>query len=351
MTEEVLREEEISLLSLGNTLLKNRWRILRWAGVGAVVAALSVISSPALFQASTSFVPQGNDGRSGLAGLAGQLGVTLPASNPALSPDFYVSLLRSRELLGHIVRDTVLVREMGNRRIALLDLFVIAPGVANRRQELGAKLLATLVSATADKKTGTVLVEVRTRWPSVSLHLVTALIGGVNEYNQRTRQTQAMAERKFLDGRLATAGADLRASEDRMEHFLQTNKQFSTSAQLSFENERLKRNLILQQQVFTSLTQAYEDARIREVRDTPAITMVESPSVRTEPEPRGRLKRVMLGFVLGGLVGVLLTFMNRAAANIRKEQNAEGELFLATLSEIKLELLGAFSRRNRQRGS
>jgi len=276
MTEEALQEEESSLFALGNALLRNRWRVVRWAGVGAAVAALSVVYSPTLFQASASFVPQGSDvGRSPLGGLAGQLGVTLPASNPSVSPDFYSSLLQSRELLGHITRDTFIMRELGNRRVAFLDLFKIVPGAASRREKLGVKLLTELVKPTVDKKTGIVRVELNTRWPTVSLDIVTALIAGVNEYNQRSRQTQAAAERKFLESRLATASADLRAVEDRLEEFLRTNRAFTTSAQLTFENERLKRNLALHQQVFTTLTQAYEDARIREVRDTPVITMVE----------------------------------------------------------------------------
>jgi uncharacterized protein involved in exopolysaccharide biosynthesis len=101
---------ELSLLAVGTILLRNRWRVVRWMLFGAVVAALAMLTKPALYVASASFIPQGADpGRSGLANLAGQFGVVLPASNQSLSPDFYASLLRSRELLLPIVSDTFAV--------------------------------------------------------------------------------------------------------------------------------------------------------------------------------------------------------------------------------------------------
>ena len=83
MTEaESPHGDEVSLFELGTTVLRNRWRIARWAFIGASVAALSVFSKPALYRASASFVPQGgNDSRSELASLAGQFGVSLPTGS------------------------------------------------------------------------------------------------------------------------------------------------------------------------------------------------------------------------------------------------------------------------------
>lgn len=346
MIEDSLPDDEVSLFTRVNTVLQNRRQIAQWAGVGAILATLSVVNSPAMYKASASFVPQGGDaGRSGLAGLAGQLGVTLSTSNQALTPDFYVSLLRSRELLGSVAHDTFTVRELGSKRIALLDLLKVKEGSLAHREELGVRLLTDLTTAIADRKTGVVRLEVKTRWPSVSLGIATNLVVGVNGYNQRTRQTQAMAERKFLQRRLESANSDLREAENRQERFLTNNKQLNLSPQLKFENDRLARNLVLQQQVVTSLTQAYEDAKIREVRDTPVITMLESPTVRTEPEPRGRTRRIAFGFLLGAIAGIVAVFVRAMAVNIRKRGDVDGEAFLETLEEIKRNTLKPFWRR------
>jgi uncharacterized protein involved in exopolysaccharide biosynthesis len=331
---------EISLFALGTTLLRNRWRIARWAMVGAAVAALLGFSKPAIYLASASFVPQGNDpGRSGLASLAGQFGVSLPAGTQSLSPDFYAKLLKSRVLLAPIARDTFAVQEMGQRRVPFLDLFKISDGSPKQREERGMMLLKSMVVVSVVKSSGVVELAVATRWPSVSLAIVTSLVIGVNEYNQRTRQSQAAAERKFVEGRVAVANAELRAAEDRLEGFLRNNRQFASSPELTFQRDRLQRDVSLQQQVFTSLTQSYEEVRIREVRDTPVITMFETPSVRAQPESRGRVSAVLLGILLGGFIGVLVAFTSGMTARRRKGGDVEADEFVGALGEVKGELL------------
>ena len=64
----------------------------------------------------------------------------------------------------------------------------------------------------------------------------------------------------------------------------------------------------MRQSVFTSLTQAYERARIDEVRDTPVITVVETAEVPVLPERRRLILKGMLALFTGGILGILLIF-------------------------------------------
>jgi uncharacterized protein involved in exopolysaccharide biosynthesis len=328
--------DEVSLFALGTILARGRARIAWWMFVGGALAALSVVSSRPIYMGSASFVPQGSDaGRSGLANLAGQFGVGFPAVNQSSSPDFYSELLKSRVLLAQIARDTFVVQEQSGRRVAFLDLFEIKQGPPKLREDQGETLLRRIVSSRVVKTTGVVEVSVETPWPSVSLAIITDLVDGVTNYNQRTRQGQAAAERKFIEGRLTMASADLREAEDRLERFLKMNRQIGNSPELAFDRERIQRDVTLKQQVFTSLTQAHEDARIREVRDTPVITLFEPPSVPALPEPRGRVKRVLLGVLLGGIVGAALVFMSNIMARHRSAGDADAAEFVGTLDEIR----------------
>jgi tyrosine-protein kinase Etk/Wzc len=339
------QDEEVSLIALAAIILRNRWRIVRWAFAVAVLAALSVISKPALYAASASFIPQqGEPSRSGLANLAGQLGVAIPTGNQSQSPEFYARLLKSRVILERLVRDTLVVAEMGGRRIPLLDVFEIEGETPRHREEKGVNLLKRIVSPTISKTTGAVDVSAATKWPSVSLAIVTSLVNGVNEFNQRTRQGQAAEERKFVEGRLAVVRTDLRDAEDRLERFMRANRQYESSPQLTFDHDRLQREVLLKQEVFTTLSQSYEDVRIREVRDTPVITVLEPPSVPTHPEPRGRVTSVILGFLLGGFIGVGLSFASEMFARRRRAGSVEADEFVDTLQQIKGETLGRFKR-------
>ena len=346
MAEAAWRDrDELSLFALGTILLRNRWRIARWMLAGGALATASAFTRPALYVASTSFIPEGNDpSRSGLASLAGQFGVALPASNQSQSPDFYTRLLGSRVLLTPIVRDTFAVQEMGGRRIPFLTLFGIQGGSVKRQEEQAVKQLTSLVKTSVAKSTGVVELSVATRWPSVSLAIATALVNGVNDFNQRTRQGQAAAERKFVEGRLSVAGSDLRAAEDRLEDFLKTNRQFTSSPDLTFQRDRLQRDVSVKQQVFSSLTQSYEEVRIREVRDTPVITVIEPPAVPTTPQPRGRLVTVLVGLILGGFFGAIIAFVSDTVSRRREEGDTQADEFVDTLGDMKGAVVGRLRR-------
>ncbi len=336
-------DEEISLFSMGTTFVRNRWRIVRWMLIGGVFAALLVASTPALYSATASFIPQGADaGRSNLATIAGQFGVAVPAANPSASPEFYSRLLGSRTLLLPIVRDSLVMPEMGGRRIAVLDLFEVPGDSRERREEQGVALLQGLVEVSVTKTTGVMELSVGTKWRSASLAIVTKLVDGISEYNQGVRQSQAAAERKFIEGRLALAGGDLRAAEERLKHFLSTNKNLGGSPELSIERDRILRDVSLRQQVFTTLTQAYEEARIREVRDTPVLMIVEPPSVPTLPQPRGRIRSVQLGLFFGALLGAFFALASGIISRRRRVGDPDAEEFFVSLREVRSEVIRRF---------
>jgi uncharacterized protein involved in exopolysaccharide biosynthesis len=340
-----MREDEVSLLALGTTLVRSRWRILRWVLIGAVAAALFILPRPRTYVASASFISQtGDAGRSGLASIAGQMGIAIPSGNQSQSPDFYLSLLRSRVVLLPIAHDTLIVDELAGKRMTVLDLLGVPSGTPLRREEQGVTALQRLINVSVAKATGIVEFSVATKWRSVSLALVTALLNGVNEYNEATRQSQATSERKFIEGRLNLAAAELRDAENRLAGFQKGNRDFGGSPDLAIGRERLQRDLALRQQVFMSLTQAYEDARIREVRDTPVITVFEPPSAPSLPQRRGLLIGVLLGSVLGGLIGVLLSFTSGLLTRRQESGNSEAEEFANALREAKGQLVGGVRR-------
>lgn len=304
---------------------------------GVIIAFLTVLGKPLLYVADASFVPQGSDPNrnNGLASIAGQFGVVLPTTSQALSPDFYAELLKSRVVLAPIVADTFTVAEMGGKRIPFMQLFDIEGPTGDKKTESAMAALRGMETVNVVKPTGAVDLTVATKWRSVSLAIATALINGVTQYDTQKRKGQAAAERKFVEDRLAIAGADLRAAEDRLEQFLRTNREFAGSAELTFQRDRLMRDVGLKQQVFTSLTQSYEEARIREVRDMPVVTIFEPPWASTTPLPRGRAKRVLLGAIVGGLIAAFLAFGSAMLARKRSTGDPEADAFVDELSDLK----------------
>lgn len=329
-----------SLLDLGVLLLRRRRTLLRYALLAGVVTAAIVAFEPKEFTASAAFVPQaGEPSASGVANLAAQFGITVPSTNAAQSPDFYQRILQSRVLLQRIAGDTLSVPELGGKRVAFVDLFELPKGPPERRVEQGALMLGKLLQISVTKTTGVVEISVATEWPTVSLAIVASLVDQVNAFNQQTRRLQASAERAFIEGRLAAAATDQRVAEDTLEGFLKANRNYTDSPAYVFQHDRLQREVALRQQLHTALAQSYEESRIREVRDTPVITVLEPAAVSTLPKARHRLVIVLLALVLGAFAGATVVFTSEMLARLRSEGNAAANELLLIGGDLRAEMM------------
>ena len=330
--------DEVSIFEIGATVLRQRWRILRYALAGGMLAILPVLFQKLTYTATTSFVPQVLDSQpSDLRSLAGQFGVSLGGSGggSAQSPQFYADLLRSPVILRPIAADSFPITEKGANRKAFLDLMKVSGDSYNVRLEQGVQVLRQLMSAGVARETGVLTLAVTTQWPSVSASIANEAVDGVNAFNLSTRKSQAVEERRFTEARLAEARVALRDAEDRLQSYLQRNRQLLSSAEINFERDRLQREVSLQQEIVGSLAKSYEEVRIREVRDIPVITVIERASVPTRPNPRGRVKRGMLGMLLGGFLGIILALSARMLQQKRIAGDPDSETFFAVLSESR----------------
>lgn len=329
--------DEISLFAVGSVLLRWRQTIIALGVCGLLLGLAFGLLRDRVYASGATFIPQGSEGgASGLALAASQLGIQMPASSGATwGPPLYVELLGSQALLEPIALDTVVVAEEGGRRIALVDLLKVKAITPAKRVDLAVKTLRRIINVSEDKRLGAVRLSVSTKWPSVSLALAEKLVRSVNQFNLEKRQSQAMAERLFVEAQAKEAEHALRESEDQLQLFLQRNRSITGSPDLEFQRDRLRRELALRQQVYTSLVQNREDARIREVRDTPVITVLESPRLPVMGEARKSIQKALLGGLGGGMFGVLIAFIVRVVASARKESSEEAQQFFQLVEEAK----------------
>jgi capsule polysaccharide export protein KpsE/RkpR len=251
----------------------------------------------------------------------------------------YAELLTSQALLGPLALDTLMVPEKAGQRVALMDLLGIGAAAPARRVYLAVRALRQMVKASEDKKLGAVRLSVTTEWPSVSLALTERLVSGVNQFNLETRKSQAAAELQFVEVQAGEAEHALREAEDRLQLFLQRNRAITGSPELAFQHDRLQRDVALRQQVYTSLVESQEEARIRLVRDTPVITVLEEPQLPVEREPRNSVLKSIAGGVSGGILGVVVAFVVQALTGVRREPNEEAREFFDLVQEATPRLL------------
>jgi uncharacterized protein involved in exopolysaccharide biosynthesis len=309
---------EFGLLPALNVVLRFRRSVI---GLALLLSALAVgmtLVLPRTYTSVTTFMPQTNRMNAGLSGLAAQLGVSVPTSDVGQSPAFYVDLLTARQTLEGAVATPYAAAVGDDKRPMLLgDVYKVREGSPAFRRELAAAELRKHIDPSMSQKTGVVRLAVRAKSGALAKEIAERLLELVNKFNTETRQTRASAERQFTERRLADVKAELRVAEDALLVFLTHNRDYQRAPSLVATQDRLSREVLRLQQLYSTLSQSYEQAKIEEVRDTPVITVVERPNLPLRPDPRGLVKRALVWFVIGGTLGIFIAFVRASARRAR----------------------------------
>jgi len=331
-------EKPFSLLGTVALYLEG-WRMIVMLGLLGGLTAIAIVTLlPRKYSARAMFMAEsGSESEMGaLAGIAGQFGIPLGSGNSGPSPEFYQALATSSVILMPIAAEsTVVSRESGASAVPLVDLLRARGGTPTRRVERATEKLQKAVTANYNRRTGVISLNVRTRWPQVSDHVASRILEQLNEFNLHTRQSRARAERTFAEQRVAEARGRLRAAEEELRRFMESNRSVRESPMLSLEVERRERELSLAQQVLGSLEPSLEDARLREVKDTPVITVLQAPTVLSVADPRGRIKFGLFGGIVGLLLAAVIIPVRHALREAGSEADPEARRFFRALEDLR----------------
>lgn len=337
--------EQLTAFQLLNSLLRHRRAILLAALVGAFFLVTSTLLEAPHYTSTASFTPESRAVEaSRLSGLASQIGIQVPTGEAGQSPQFYADLLVGRALLRETVLTKYELNEKSNRPDAqpgrgnLVDFLEVEAETRPLAVANAIDALRERISVSGDPETAVVELSVTTRWPELSQQVADRMLELVNDFNLERRQTQAAAEREFVENQVARAESALHAVEDSLQKFLEQNRRYENSPELRFEYERLQRRVRLRQQVYTSLSESYQQAKIEEVRNTPVITVVEPPELSARPEPRRLGLRGVLGLVLGGMMGVIWAFGREMMATTRQRDPDHYAEYERLKREMRMEL-------------
>jgi uncharacterized protein involved in exopolysaccharide biosynthesis len=346
-----LPAEQVSLIEQINTLLRHRRTVL---GIPVMLLVLVIGISLVLrrtYTVTSTFMPVSSQTlRSSLAGFAAQLGLNIPSQDPGQSPNFYASYLASDLVLRALVEtpyDTTGAADSGE--VDLVRYYRVQQYDRPEAIERAIEKLDKDFNVEPDLKTNLVTLEVRNHSPGLALAIARRAIAVVNRFNLEQRRTQASAERQFLEGRLHDVEADLRSAEGQLEAFLVKNRTYNNSPELTFAHDRLQREVDMEQQVYTSLAQVFEQAKLDEVRNTPLISVVQPPVLPARPNSRHLLLRALLSFVGGGILGIVLAYLQELARRVPyrdPESFREFERLRSAAGDDVRRLASFFSRRS-----
>jgi len=133
---------------------------------------------------------------------------------------------------------------------------------------------------------------------------------------------------------LAQARAELRAAQDELEQYAISNKAFEQSASQQFHTQRLQAEIDIHQRVVAMLEQAFEQAKLDEVRDTPVITEIDSPE-GSASRKLSLFLTTAIGALFGFIGGLAIAIMTTLASLQRYRHPDEWRVMKERLPSLR----------------
>lgn len=300
-------DPDFSVVRILNTLLRRRaWIIIPTLALSAYAIA-QAIGQGRTYTSIATFVREAGSQSSSVSSIAAQFGLAVGGPEGLASPLLYPQLIKSPQFLRPIVLTKYEVDSAGRTLTrSLVDFFNPEARDPKLRVSLAVESLMGSVDVGVAPRTGLITLSVTAVQPRLAQQIAEEILLKINDLNVQRRRGRVGAERQFIERRLAEVGLDLRRAENTLQEFLRQNRDYTNSPMLTFEHTRLNREVVLQHTMYTSLSQAYEQAKIEEVRDTPLISVIGEPEVPVHANARGRLFSVILWTGFGFVMGVAL---------------------------------------------
>lgn len=348
-------DDELSLWTIAALLLRK-------GRIAAIVAAAVILVGvpyvlltgrvPVTYTASASFVPEGGGGGAAAGGLAARLGLG-GGGGGAGGMNFYSSLVHSRTLLGTMINNRYRApTDSGTVELPVTHIAGAAGESEGAQRNAAINWLRSRIQASPDASAGIMQLTARTADPETSRRVLEDLLKAIQEFNISVRQTNASIERRFVESRLAALQSELRAAEAQLASFLRENRQYGNSPELVIVHERLIRERALKQDIVNNLAKNFEQARIDEVRNTPVISIFESPETPLRPDPQpGKAGRVLWVLILAVILGVVAALVAALLDWARMNGGPAYRQFNATVMEIRRGAARLLPARLRRSGS
>lgn len=330
-----------------------RWRLVVVITLGTVLLGLlATFIIPPVYRTQASFVANSSSSAklqstgsssTGLGGLISQLGGSV-GGDPSESPNFYVELLASRELLTRLIQSEFSNPRTSNPRdsATLLSILQIKRADPRRQLEVAVKKTRDATHPGFDSKTNLVWFSVDAQWPDLSAQIANRMIDLVSSFNRETRVSRSKSKRAFLQMRHDSAQTALRAAEERQRVFYEQNRGFISAPGLKYEEQRIRREVDLASDLYINLDRQLEVARIDEINDAALITIIDSAVVPRKAQwPRYGVL-LFSATAIGLLIGIVVAASASVIADWRARNPDSWSEFRAALNTTRAEVGSMF---------
>lgn len=143
---------------------------------------------------------------------------------------------------------------------------------SEKKQYIAKKYLSERISYNENKDTRLAVVSVRIKGDSkLPKQIADNIYSSIISYSNEINNNKASEKRKFIEGRLKEVQMNLFKAEDQLVLFTTNNKNLNSSPNLLIQKGRIERDISLHSQLFISLSDQIELAKIDEKNNTNSI--------------------------------------------------------------------------------
>jgi len=146
-----------------------------------------------------------------------------------------------------------------------------------------------------------------------------AVVEEIDKVQKRITLSRVKEKLSFISNRIENISIDLVGAEENLKKFRQNNRNILGSPSLLLEEDRLKRELISLERVYTTLKSQYEITRIEEIGSSKLIMILDEPEIpimRISPKRKNSV--IKAGF-FGFFISVFLTYFSSYIIDIYRE--------------------------------
>ncbi|GJM44555.1 MAG: hypothetical protein DHS20C21_13970 [Gemmatimonadota bacterium] len=338
-TEPILTDQEMG--HYARALIGARYRMAAFVTGSVIAAVILALLLPKQYTAKVMLLPT-DDGEQGfpsqLSGIASSFGLQFPFGSVSQS-DLYPTILASDRLLGDLI-DESFAPAPGETPVKLVDLLVERKNLSEHEHRMRAltDLRENVIRAHKDTETGVVSLQVTTHGAELSADVANRLTSRLEKYLIDTRQVEGSRNRAFLSERLDLVSGDLKSAEENLKQFREKNRRVNDSPELLLQVDRLRREVLVQEQIFLELQRQTEVAKIEEVKNTPVLRILDDAHAPIRPSHPKKVIVVVMGFVLS-LFAVIGFVLLRSAVQLSPNLTSALQPFAQDVAKLRA-LLG-----------
>ena len=161
-----------------------------------------------------------------------------------------------------------------------------------------------------EEESGLIIISILMEESQLSADIVNFIAEYIKEYVSEVMLLYSSKHRQFIEERLNDSKIDLSISEEELTKFRIKHPMALDTPDLQLQRGRLLRNVEVNQQVYITLREQYEVARIDELKEIPVINILDQGEAPSEKKIPNSIMLILLSFISSIFISSLIIIVH-----------------------------------------